>query len=215
MIRIMIVDDHAILREGLRALIEREEDMEVVAEAESGAAAIDLASRLTPNVILMDISMADMDGIEATRRILADRPPIKVIALSMHTERKFVSEMLKAGASGYLWKSGAYKEVNQAIRTVAEGNRYLSPAIAGVVIDDYVGRVAEVEETPKGNLTNRETEVLQLLAEGLSSREIASRIGVSSKTVDVYRKRIMDKLGIRSVAELTKYAIREGITAVE
>lgn len=215
MTRVLLADDHRILRQGLRSLFEKEDDLEVVGEAENGRQAVRMARELRPDVVVMDVAMPDLNGIEATRQVLAELPAVKVLALSMHSDRRYVIEVLKAGASGYLLKDGAFEELASAIRTVAANRSYLSPEITGVVIDDVVHRVPSAPRSASLCLSNREREVLQLLAEGRSTREIAECLHVSVKTVDTHRQHIMQKLGLYSVAELTKYAIREGITSIE
>lgn len=211
-IKILLADDHNLIREGLRTLISDEPNMLVVAEAEEGRTAVQLAAKLSPDVVIMDISMPGLNGIEATRQILAKSPAPKVIALSMHTERRMILEMLNAGASGYLLKDCAFGEVNRAIETVMSNCTYLSPKIADIVVKDYIHRVSPNDLFSL--LSPREREVLQLLAEGKKTRDIASLLHVSAKTVDTYRTQIMEKLGIYSIAELTKYAIREGLTSI-
>ncbi len=213
-LRLLLADDHGMFREGLRALIEKQTDLEVVGEAANGREAVRLARDLTPTVVVMDVSMPDLNGVEATRRILKRSPKAKVIALSMHSDRRFVVEMLRAGAQGYLLKNCAYEELVCAIRTVAGGRVYLSPRIAGVVLEDCV-RSAAPEAAPASALTARQREVLQLLAEGHGTKQIARRLHVSAKTIDTHRHNIMNRLTIRSVAELTKYAVREGLTTLE
>jgi len=213
-IRILLADDHKIVREGLRALLEKQPGMEVIAEAEDGRTTVRLARELSPDVVIMDVAMPDLNGIGATDQIIAEAPDVKVVALSMHSDRRFVMEMFKAGASGYLLKDCAFEELARAVRAVAAGQTYLSPGIAGVVIKDYVRRLSETNSA-FSILTSREHEVLQLLAEGKSTKQIASRLHVSVKTVETHRRHIMEKLDIHSVAELTKYAIREGLTPLE
>ena len=214
-LRLLLADDHGMFREGLRALIEKQTDLEVVGEAANGREAVRLARDLKPTVVVMDVSMPDLGGVEATRRILKRSPKVKVIALSMHSDRRFVVEMLRAGAQGYLLKDCAYDELVRAIRTVAGGRVYLSPRIAGVVLEDCVRRAAPEAAAPAPALTAREREVLQLLAEGHGTKQIARRLHVSTKTIDTHRHNIMSKLDIHSVAELTKYAVREGLTTLE
>lgn len=216
--RIIIVDDHQVIRDGLKSVLEAEADLDVVGEGQSGRAAVRLCRELQPDVVIMDITMPDLNGIEATRQIRADRPETKVIALSMHSDRRYVTRMLEAGATGYVLKESAIDDVVRAIRAVAEGGSYLSPDIAGIVIADYLSRSSrsgEAEVKPEPKLTDREREVLQLLAEGKTSKEIAEVLCVSIKTIDAHRRQIMDKLGLRTVAELTKYAIREGLTSLD
>ncbi|HOG17102.1 MAG: Oxygen regulatory protein NreC [Syntrophaceae bacterium PtaU1.Bin231] len=214
-IRVLLADDHNIFRDGLRTLIEKEAGMEVVGEAENGRKAIALAEKLLPNVIIMDVSMPDMNGIEATRKIVSAIPDVKVIALSMHSDRRFVLGMLEAGASGYLLKDCAFAELAGAIRQVVTGNTYLSPRIADVVVKGYLHKMMESSPAAVDLMTSREREILQLLAEGLTAKEIAAHVYLSIKTVETHRRNIMQKLNMRSVAELTKYAIREGLVALD
>lgn len=212
--KVLIADDHKIVRDGLRTLLEKHPEISVVGEAEDGRETVQLARNLSPEVIIMDIAMPDLNGIEATRQIIGERPGVKVIALSMHSDRRFVSEMLKAGASAYLLKDCAFEELITAIRTVLKNKIYLSPGIAGVVIEDYIRRAPKSESSVFSLLSDREREVLQLMAEGKTTKEIASQLNVSIKTVETHRMNIMTKLDIHSVAELTKYAIREGLTSL-
>jgi DNA-binding NarL/FixJ family response regulator len=211
-IRTILADDHKMFRDGLRALIEKEQDIKVIGEAENGRTTVQLARELSPDVVVMDIGMPDLNGVEATRQIVTQCPSVRVIALSMHSDKRFVTEMLHAGASGYLLKDCAFQELAQAIRTVARNQAYLSPRIAGVVVTDYAGRLPA---TKVAALTPREREVLQLLAEGKNTKEIASALNVSVKTVETHRAQIMERLDLHSVAELTKFAIREGLTSLE
>jgi DNA-binding NarL/FixJ family response regulator len=211
--KIILADDHKIVRQGLRTLLEQEQDLEVVAEAEDGRMAVRLARELSPQVVIMDVSMPDLNGIEATRQVLAECPGVKVIALSMHSDRRFVMNMLKAGASGYLLKDSAFDELASAIRMVLNNKVYLSTEIANIVIKDYLQGGGD--ESVFSVLTPREREVLQLMAEGKSSRQIADHLNISIKTVETHRMQIMHKLEIYSVAELTKYAIREGLSTLD
>lgn len=213
-IRIMIADDHEIVRNGLRSLIDKELDMEVIAEADNGRNAVRIALELAPDVVIMDIAMPELNGIEAARQIIAALPRIKVIALSMHADKRYVMEMLKAGASGYILKDNAYEELARAIRTALKNHTYLSPQITETVIGDYVQFALTANDSAFSLLSAREREVLQLLAEGNSTAQIAECLGISVKTVETYRQHIIEKLDIRSVAELTKYAIREGLTSL-
>jgi DNA-binding NarL/FixJ family response regulator len=213
-IRILLADDHRLMREGLRSLLEEQPDMSVVGEAENGKLAVQMAAKLMPDIVIMDISMPGLNGIDATCQILANSAKAKVIALSMHTERRTVLEMLNAGASGYLLKDCAFEEVIQAVRIVASNKTYLSPKITEIVIKDYVHRIPKSEISSLSGLTSREREVLQLLSEGKKTKEIAELLKVSIKTAESYRQQIMDKLDIHSIAELTKLAIREGITSL-
>lgn len=211
-IKVLLADDHQIIREGLRSLVDRETDMDVVAEADNGRQAVQLNEKHTPDVVIMDINMPDLNGMEATRQIMSTTPSVKIVALSMLSDQRFITGMIKAGASGYLLKDCAFKELSQAIRTVADGKIYLSPAISGA-IREFVSELPEVGATSV-DLTAREREVIQLIAEGKSTKEIAEVLHVSVKTIETHRQNVMRKLRISSVAELTKYAIREGLTSI-
>ncbi len=212
-IKIVLADDHNIIREGLAALLSNHPDMEVMAQANNGRDAVKYALKLKPDVVVMDISMPDLNGIDATRMIKAENPKINVIALSVHTGRRFVTGMIKAGVSGYMLKHCAIEELLEAIVLVNNNKSYLSPDIAATVMTDYANSFAtEDEPTP---LSLREREVLQLVAEGMTSEQIAGRLNVTAKTVSAHRQQVMKKLNIGSIAELTKYAIREGIVALE
>lgn len=213
-IRILLADDHQIMREGVRTMLENQPGMEIVGEAADGRTAVQLVRKLSPDVVVMDIGMADLNGIEATRYIREESEDVKVIGLSMHSSSQLVAEMLKAGASGYLLKGCAFAELCKAIRVVAANRMYLSPGITDVVVEDYVRRLSAAESSIT-ILSPRERETLQLLAEGKSTKEIASRLHVSAKTIETYRRQIMQKLNIHSLPELTKYAIREGLTALD
>lgn len=210
-IRVLLVDDHRLFCDGLRLVVAGQPGMEVVGTAENGRDALRLARETRPDVVLMDVAMPDLNGIDATRQLLADLPGTRVIALSMHADRRYVSGMIAAGVAGYLVKDCVAEELARAIRAVVAGQVYLSPRVAGVVVGEYAGRLAGATPPPGRVLTPREREVLQLVAEGQTSREIAAKLHVSTKTVETHRRQIMDKLGLRSVAELTKYAIREGL----
>jgi DNA-binding NarL/FixJ family response regulator len=214
-IRILLVDDHKILRAGIRGLIERQPNLEVIAEAEDGRTAVQLSRKLSPDVVIMDISMQDLNGIEATRQITTAAPRTKVIILSMHSSQRFVTDVFKAGASGYLLKDCDFSEIISAVHTVHADETYVCPQIATVLRTDYLQRILQTETSTAAALTPREREVLQLMAEGKSTKEIAFAFNLSVKTVEVHRQRIMEKLDIHSVAELTKYAIREGLTPLE
>ncbi len=210
--RILLADDHTLLRQGVRNMIDAEEDMEVVGEAADGRTAEQLALKLRPDIVIMDISMPGLNGIEATRRIAAEKDAPRVIALSMHIERRMVVEMLNAGASGYLLKDCLFEEVLSAVRIVAARSTYLSPRITDVVLKDYVHRIPKEELTVLTSLSGREREVLQLLAEGKKVKDIAGLLHISVKTAEFHRQKIMEKLDIHTIAELTKFAIREGLT---
>jgi DNA-binding NarL/FixJ family response regulator len=213
--KILLADDHKIVRDGLRALIEKEQNMEVVAEACDGRTTVQKAKEFMPHIIIMDIAMPDLNGIEATSQIIKDVPSARIIALSMHSDRRFVMKMLESGAVGYLLKDSAFEELSIAIKTVLAGKTYLSPAIAGVVVEDAMRRSTQKVSRTTAELTPREREVLQLLAEGRTTKRIASQLNVSVKTVETHRRQVMEKLDIHSVAELTKWAVREGLTSLE
>jgi DNA-binding NarL/FixJ family response regulator len=211
-IRILIADDHGVVAEGLKHLIEAQSDLQVVAIVPDGREAVRVAKETQPDVVLMDLSMPELNGADATRAILERDPKCRVIVLSMYAEREYVRRALKAGAAGYVVKRSAAKEVVDAIRAVNAGQRYLSPRVADVVIDDYAG-------DGKGDLLEklsaREREVLQLLAEGRTGAEIAARLSLSQKTVETYRARLVEKLGIRDVAGLVKFAIQRGLVSLD
>ena len=214
-IRVMIADDHTIVREGIRHVLEQEPGIVVEAEAEDGREAVRRAAELPLDVIFMDISMPGMNGIEAARQILKSQSGVKIIILSMHSDKRFVERALKSGVSGYLLKNRAVAEVVTAIQSVMQGKMYLSPGITHIVVEDYIRHVPEEDESGLHVLTAREREILQLIAEGLSTKEMASSLNLSEKTVEGHRQKIMDKLGLHSIAQLTKYAIREGLTTLE
>lgn len=213
-VRIILAEDHRITREGLVNLLEERSDMQVVGEAENGREAVRLATELSPDLVIMDVTMPDLNGIDATRIITSGSNNTKVIALSMYSDKQFVQGMIQAGASGYLLKDCAFEELVSAIQAVIHGDTYLSPGIAGIVVQDYLNKLTTDRSSADTVLTNREREVLQLIAEGNSTKEIAARLTVSVKTVETHRRQIMEKLGIFSIAELTKYAIREGLTSL-
>jgi len=214
-IRILIADDHKIMRDGLRSLLERNEGMEVIAAAENGRSAVKLTRKLKPDVVLMDISMPILNGIEATRQITSETPDTKVLALSIHSDKQFVSQMLKVGAVGYLLKDCTIEELTHAVCAAIANKTYLSPSIANTVIKDYVSLLSSNDSSKVSVLTAREREVLQLIAEGRKTRQIASDLHVSVKTIETHRRQIMEKLNIHNVADLTKFALREGLTSLE
>ena len=216
-IRVLIADDHKIMLAGLRSILEKQTDFEVVGEADNGRKAVQMAQGKKPDVVVMDVSMPDLNGIEATKQIIESLPETRVIALSMHSDKRFVMGMLRAGASGYLLKDCASQELANAIDQVARGKKYLSPEITGVVIDDFLLGRGSSEEVAiaASQLSPREREVLQLIAEGWSTKQIASHLYVSIKTIETHRRQIMKKLDLHSIADLTKYAIREGLTSIE
>jgi DNA-binding NarL/FixJ family response regulator len=214
-LRILLADDHKMFRDAVRPLLEGTPGLAIVGEAGDGLDAVRLAAEVRPDVVVMDISMPGLNGIEAARQILAADPRVRVIILSMHADRRFVTETLKAGAAGYLLKDGPISDLVEAIRTVAQGRTFLSRSIQDVVVQDYVGLARRADGSAFSVLSAREREVLQLLAEGRTTKEIADRLSISAKTVETHRRQTMDKLGLRSVAELTKYAIREGLTPLD
>jgi two-component system, NarL family, response regulator NreC len=214
-LRVVLVDDHELMREGLRSILEREDDVEVVGEAASGRTALELAQTLAPDVVVMDVAMQDQNGIEATRQIRAACPGVKVLALSSHSDARYVTSMLEAGACGYVLKANAYDDLRRAIDAARSGRSYLCSDVTDAVVSASrrgAGSPAVASRVP---LSGREREVLQLLAEGLSSPQISQRLFVATSTVETHRRNIMRKLAIHSVADLTKYAIREGLTSLE
>jgi len=213
-IRILLADDHGIIRQGLCSLLEKQPDMEVVGEAEDGQKALELVRQLVPDIVIMDITMPNLNGVGATSQITSEFPGVKVLALSIHSNKRFVADMLKAGASGYILKECLFDELIEAVRTITAGNIYFSPRITDVVVDDYVNHLSDGAK-PAKPLTARERQVLQCIAEGRSIRDIAEIMYLSIKTIEFNRRQIMKKLKIKSVAELTKYAIREGLTSLE
>jgi DNA-binding NarL/FixJ family response regulator len=213
-LRILLADDHKIVVDGLATLLERIPGYQVVARAADGLSAESLARELAPDVAILDISMPGLNGIEATRLILEKNPSVRVIILSMHADGRFIAEALKVGALGYLLKESAFEELAAAIRTVMGGRAFLSSSIVDAVVKDYIRHLEHQGTSVFSRLSAREREVLQMLAEGLATKQIAARLSLSVKTVETYRKQIMEKLDIHSIAELTKYAIREGITTL-
>jgi len=213
--KILLADDHKLMREGLRMLLENLHGMTIVGEAVDGISAARMARKLKPDLVLMDIAMPDLNGIEATRRIMTESPGVKVVALSMHADIRFMKHMFAAGAAGYVLKGSAFEEVAAAIRAVAAGRIYISPKITDQVLAEYVKQLTKPSAGAESPLSGREREVLQMLAEGKSSHKIAERLHVSVTTVDTHRKHVMDKLGFRTIAELTKYAVREGLTSLD
>jgi DNA-binding NarL/FixJ family response regulator len=205
----IVVDDHSMVREGLRLVLEKR-GVEVIGEAPGGRDAVELVRRLRPDVVVMDVKMRDLNGIEATRQITRELSGVKVIALSMHDERRYVAAMFAAGASAYILKDSASSELVRAIEAVAKNERYVTPSL-GTVSD----LPPPSSEPRRSELSDREREVLQLLAEGFTSKEIAARLGIALPTVETYRRQIMTKLRIRTIAELTKFAIREGLTPLD
>lgn len=213
--KILLVDDHQIVRDGLRVCLEVNSQFTVVGEAADGLEAVRLATELQPDVIVMDVSLPRLNGIDATRAILAADSSRKVLCLSMHTHREFIAEAFRAGVSGYMVKSSAFQELVHALDLIAAGGKYISPAITDVVADDFVSQITQDGPTPFSILTPRERQILQMLAEGHSAKHIGAVLDISHKTVHAFRYLIMEKTGIDSLAELTKYAIRHGLTTME
>jgi two-component system response regulator NreC len=213
--RILLADDHGMMREGLKALLESIEDTEVVGEADNGRDTVRLCRELRPDIVIMDVAMPELNGIEATRQIMAEYSGTKVIALSMHSTKRFILDMLQAGASGYLLKNCAFKELADALATVLAGNAYISPSVASVVVERLISPQGAEESTVPNTLTPREREVLQLLAEGIKVSEVARKLHVSIKTVQTHRRNLMAKLHLYSLPELTKFAIQQGLTSLE
>ncbi len=214
-IRVLLVDDHTLMRDGLRKLLSDSPDVEVIGECADGRAAIELARKLQPTVVVMDVGMPELSGVEATRSIRAECGDVKVLGLSTHADKRYVQYMLAAGASGYVLKIAAYEELLRAVRAVSAGRTYLSPEVAGAVVERSVSGATSPEVSAYSVLGPREREVLQLVAEGRTSAETARRMHISIKTVETHRRNIVQKLGLHGTAELTKYAIREGLTSLE
>ena len=206
-IRILLADDHAVVRQGFKMILAAQSDMEIVGEAANGREAVELAQQLSPDVVVMDVSMPELNGIEATRRLASSVPHARVVALSMHKDSVYVREILRAGARGYLLKDSGAADLVAAIRAVASGESYLSPAVSNAVLDDY----RRIATNPIDLLTSREREVLQLLAEGKTNKEIAGVLNLSVYTVDAHRGRIMEKLNLHSIGELVRFAVRNGL----
>ncbi len=213
-IKIVIADDHPIMRQGLRYLIEKQPDMEIAGEAENGQLAVELAEKHRPDVVIMDISMPELNGIEAAAKIVGKMANVKVLALSMHSGREFVLKALNSGVSGYILKESLPEELVKAIRLIATDKNYLDPEIAGIAMEQQSWKKTCSANSSVKSLTNRETEVLQLLAEGKTTKEIAAQLYVSTKTIDTHRRQIMAKLDLHSLADLTKYAIKTGLTSL-
>lgn len=212
MTTILLADDHRVVREGLRTLLAQEPDLPVIGEAADGREVVALARTLHPDVIIMDIAMPELSGIEATRLIVSENPSIRIVALSMYADRRFVTQILRAGALGYVLKEAAFEELARAIRTVATGKPYLSQTVAGFVVEEFMRQVSTTTSKSLEILTSRETEVLRLLAEGKRAKEIALELKIGVKTAEAHRQNLMNKLEMHSIAELTRFAIREGLT---
>ena len=215
-IRVLLVDDHRIVRDGLRALLEREPDFEIVGQAEDGLGAVRLARELSPDVLVTDLSMPGLNGVEAVRRIRANNPDVRIVCLSVHDDRRLVLEVIEAGASGYVLKGCSFDELVRGIRMVMANQIYLSTELVGIFVEQYRRRDDEAATSMKRSpLTSREREIVQLFSEGHSTNDIAERLHLSSKTVATHREHIFDKLQLASVAELTRYAIREGLSSLD
>ena len=214
-IRILVADNHGILRQGIQALIEKQSDMEVIGQAGDGLTAVEMTRELQPDVVLMDVSMPVLNGIEATRQIKSELPEVKVLALSVHAKREFVLDMIKAGASGYILKECVLDDLVQAINTVVAGHSYLSPQITSIVLDGITkDSILTVGDRLSQTLTPRERQVLRLLVEGMSAKQVALQLGLSVKTVEGNRRQAMEKVDVDNLVDLTKYAIREGLITV-
>ena len=215
-IRVVAIDDHSVFREGLRLVLDQHENIELVGEAGNGREGIEVVTREKPDVVIMDVNMPDLNGIEAAKAMLGNDGEVKILILSAYSNRRFVTELFRVGIRGYILKESASEEVIRAIEAVAGGGSYIGPKIADVIIKDYAeGGGTNVGKTAVDSLTLKERELLQLLAEGVSTKEVAALLDVSIKTIDARRRSIMTKLGISSIAKLTKFAIREGITSLE
>ncbi|MFN0007894.1 MAG: response regulator [Planctomycetota bacterium] len=214
-IRVLLVDDHMMMREGLKSLLAEFSDIEIVGECADGRTALDFVRTLSPHVVVMDIGMPGLNGVEATRRIRTEFPSTRVIALSTHTDKRYVQHMLEAGACGYVLKIGAHAELVQAVRAAAVGKTYLSPEVAGSVVERLTSPHTPGEVTAFSTLSSREREVLQLVAEGKTSADTGKEMHISLKTVETHRRNITIKLGLHGTAELTKYAVREGLTSLD
>lgn len=211
-IRVLIADDHTIVREGIRMILTAQPDIEVVGEAANGQEAIDLTRKLRPDVVVMDISMPGVSGINATKAIKAEMPEVNVLALTMHEDETYVFQLLKAGASGYVLKRGAASDLVNAVRAASKGEAFLYPSVAKAVVQDYLQRVEAGEERERWDgLTQREREILKLIAEGYTNQEIAQKLYISVKTVQTHRAHILEKLGLHDRTELVRYAIRKGL----
>lgn len=214
-IKIVVAEDHTITRQGILSMLNQRSDMEVVGQAENGRQAVQIAAKLNPDVMIMDVMLPEMNGIEATRKITSANGKTKVIALSMHSDKRLVRRMLHSGASGYILKDCALNELVRGIQSVAQGLAYLSPKITDVLVNDLTNSQDNEDSTLYSDLTNRERETLQLIVEGRSTKKIAHQMYISIKTVESHRRQIMQKLNIDNIAQLTKYAISEGLTSLD
>lgn len=207
MIRILLADDHALVRQGFRMILEAQPDMQIVGQAGNGREAVDLAAKLRPDVVVMDVAMPELNGIEATRRITESSPRTRILALSMHRDSVYVREVLRAGARGYLLKDSGDADLVAAVRAIAKGEGYLSPSVSESVLSDYRRHVTD----PLDLLSSREREVLQMIAEGKTNKEIATSLNLSVYTVEAHRGRVMEKLNLHSTSELVRFALRSGL----
>ena len=214
-IKVLIADDHGIVREGMNSLLRNQPDMKIVGEATDGRKALELVRELMPDVVIMDITMPNLNGIDATKQIVREFPKVKVIALSMHSSTMFVADMIKAGASGYMLKDCLFDEIAEAIRIVYDGSTYLSSEVVSIVVSDYVNRLTGTGGLPLESLTDREREVLQLIGEGKNTKQVALQLHVSTKAIEANRRKIMEKLHSQSVADLVRWAILGGLTSLE
>lgn len=213
-IRLVIADNHALVRAGFRLLVEDIDGVEVVGEAENGREALHLAATLQPQIMLMDIAMPEMNGLEATARIAREFPQVRVLILSMHANEEYVYQALRSGASGYLLKDSGTQELEMGVRTIARGETYLCPAVSKFVVSDYLRRLSQ-DQSPLDQLTPRQREILQLIAEGKSTKTIAEMLYISTKTVETHRTQLMDRLDIHDIAGLVRYAIRMGLVVLD
>jgi DNA-binding NarL/FixJ family response regulator len=209
-LRVLLADDHAMIRDGVKALINGEPDMEVVGEASDGREAWHKVKSLQPDILILDITMPDLNGVQATERIKRDAPKVKVLILTAHEDKGFLQQVLQAGASGYMLKRAASAELIRAIRFVATGGIYIDPEIASKIVTSYVGRQSSRESVQRGDLSEREEEVLRLVAWGHSNKEIAERLNISVKTVEGHKSKIMEKLGLKNRVEVVRYALHRG-----
>ncbi len=214
MLRILVVDDHEIMREGMCALLKKYPDLEIVGQAAEGRTAMEMAKELHPDVVIMDVSMPNLNGIEATRQIVSNDSNIKILALSAHSDGISVAKMIKAGAKGYMLKESAFAELIDGLNAIRENQTYLCSRISRLMFAEYMNKLMESEESNPYNLTQREKEILQLVAEGHSSKSVGKILHLSSKTIDCHRENIMKKLNIHNIPDLTKYAIRERLTTI-
>lgn len=215
MIKILLADDHQIIRDGLASLLQVESDMKIVAQAKDGLSAVKLTQQLSPDVVVMDIAMPDLNGIEAAYQIADICPNVKIIALSMHSDKRYIIEMLRAGAVGYLLKDCAFEELADAIRAVYNGQTYLNPSMSSMLIESCVRNPIDEKSSVFTVLSTRERQVLQLLAESNTTKQVAKILHISPKTVETHRAKIMSKLSLDNIAALTKYAVREGLTTLD